>query len=141
MRDQPPGRIMIAWYQLRNSDALSHEDDIGKAIRQLWNKLRRSASVTRQPVDHPGVGGGVVSLPRTAVMIRFPMSMSEASGVLVDRIASVGVLEGRLRKRQQQAGRNAEMDQPTYQATLLYLSSGCGRDLAAVQRSGDSWFL
>ena len=87
MRDQPPGRIMIAWYQLRNSDAVSHENDMGKATRQLWNKLRRSASVTRQPVDHPGVGGVIVSLPRTAVMIGFPMSMGEASGVLVVRIA------------------------------------------------------
>jgi hypothetical protein len=101
---------MIAWYQLRNSDAVSHEDDIGKAIRQLWNKLRRSASVTRQPVDHPGVGRVVVSLPRTAVMVGFPMSMGEASGVLVVRIARVGMLERRLRKREQQAGRNAEMD-------------------------------
>ena len=90
---------MIAWYQLSKADALSYEDDVGQAIRQLWNKLRRSASVTRQPVDHPGVGGVVVSLPLRAVMIGFPMSMSEASGVLVDRIARVRVLEGRLRKR------------------------------------------
>ena len=105
---------------------MSHKDDIGKAIRQLWNKLRRSASVTRQPVDHPGVGGVVVSLPRTAVMIGFPMSMSEASGVLVDWIARVGVLERCLHKREQQAGRNAEMDQPTYQATSLYLSAAVG---------------
>jgi hypothetical protein len=34
----------------------------------------------------------------------------------------VGVLEWRLRKGEQQAGRNAEMDQPTYQATLLYMA-------------------
>ena len=56
------------------------------------------------------------------------MSMREASGVFVVRIARVGVQERRLRKGEQQASRHAEMDQPTYQATLLYMSTCPCRD-------------
>ncbi len=38
------------------------------------------------------------------------MSMSEASGVLVDRIARVGVLEGRLHEGEQQARYDSKME-------------------------------
>jgi len=112
---------MIARYQLRNPNALRHENYFGEGIRQLRNKLRRSASVSRQPIDHPGVGGVVVALPCRACRIHFPMRMGEAAGVLVVRITCMSVQERRLRKREHQATGHAEMDQPTYQATLLYL--------------------
>jgi len=101
---------MVARYQFSSVDVLSQEDDLSEGIRQLWNKLRRSASVSRQPIDHPGVGGVVVALPRRAVVIGFPVCMGEASGVLVMRIAGVGVLEGCLRERKQQARHYTQME-------------------------------
>lgn len=119
---------MIARNQLGNPDALPHENYFGYGIWQLRNELRRSATVSCQPVDYPGVGGVSIGLPRRPFRIRFPMCMGEASGVLVVRIARVRVLKRRLRKGEQQAGRDAEMGQPTYQVTLLYMSKDDRRD-------------
>ena len=111
---------MIERSQFRNTTASRHENYFGEGIRQLRNKLRRSASVSRQPIDHPGVGGVVVALPRRSAVIGFPMSMGESSGVLVMRIARVGVLKRSLPKGAKQTRHYAKMEEAAHQFSQFY---------------------
>ena len=92
---------MVMRRQFWNSDVLPHEYNLGEGIRQLHREIRRSASISGKPFDHPGVGGMVVVFPHGPVRICFPVDVGEASGVLVVRIVRVRVLERCLRKGQQ----------------------------------------
>lgn len=89
---------MVTWRQIWNSEASLQEDNLGEGIRQFDNELCRSVAVSGKPVDHPGVGGVVVGFPGRSVGISLPVGMGESSGVLVVRIARVGVVERRQRK-------------------------------------------
>ena len=119
MGDQLPGRIMVARRQLWNSDALSHEHNLGEGARQLHNELCRRVAISGKPVDHPGVGVMSVGLPRRPVRIGFPVGVGETAGVLVVRIALVGVLERRLRKGEAQNSRCSKVEASAHGSLIL----------------------
>ena len=121
MEDEPPGGIVVVRRQLGNSDDMHNEYDLREGIRQGDNKFRRGASVSGEPIDHAGVGVVIVGLQRTTLRMSFPVRVCEPLGVLVVRIAGVGVLERCLSERKQQACYYTEMDQSTNQVTYFTL--------------------
>ena len=79
-------------------------------------ELDRSASISGKPIDHPRVGIVIVCFPgMTLCGCILPMRVGESFGVLVVRIARVGVLKRRLSERKQQARCDAEMEYATHQ--------------------------
>jgi len=93
---------MVARREFGNSSGVRGNRDAGGGVRKDGDKLRRGASVSGEPIDHPGVRLMVAGLPGTAVGVSSPVGVSETSGVHVVRIARVGVLERRLREGETQ---------------------------------------
>jgi hypothetical protein len=118
---------MIARRQFRDSDAMPIEENRDEGPGQLHNELRRSAAVSGKPVDHPYVGGVVFGFPGRSTRVSPPVRVREPPGVLVVGIACVRVLEGRLRKRKQQARHYTQMENPSHYTVLIVPFLRCGR--------------
>jgi hypothetical protein len=109
MLDQPPWRIMVVRRQFGNWSVARNEDNFSQRFRRRDDELRRGASVSGEPVDHPGVGV-VLGCPGKTVRTSLPVGMCETTGVFVVRIARVGVLERCLHEGEQQARYDSKME-------------------------------
>jgi hypothetical protein len=89
---------------------LDRETFLDDRLWEGYHELSRSASISRQPIEHTRAGIMIVRLPRRTVCgLALPVRVAESLRMLVVRIAGVPVLERRLSERQQQARYYAEM--------------------------------
>jgi hypothetical protein len=82
---------MIVRRQFGNSNDAHNEYNLGEGVGQRYHELRRSASVSSEPIDHPGVGIVVVGFQGPVGRVSFPVGVRQAAGVLMVRIARVCV--------------------------------------------------
>jgi len=100
---------MVARREFGSSNGVHGNHDASRGVRQVGNELRRGATVSGEPNDHPGVRLMVAGFPGTPVRVSSPVGVCETPGVLVVRIARVSVLQRRLRKRETQDSRSSQM--------------------------------
>jgi hypothetical protein len=105
---------MIVRRQFGNSNDVHSKNNFVEGVWQGDDELCRGVSVSGKPVNHPGVGIVVVGVQRTVTRVSFPVGVREPSGVLVVRIARVGVLERRLPKGEEQARHYAQMEKAAH---------------------------
>lgn len=101
---------MIVWRQIGNSSDAHNEYSLGEGVGQRYHELRRGASVSSEPIDHPGVGIVVVGFQGPAGRVSLPVGVRQAASVLMVRIARVRVEERRLPKGEEQTGHYAQME-------------------------------